>query len=86
MSKIKAVSVRVKQSFDVDVELDDIIQVIQEMPLAQRLNVIASLINDIDTESDHIDPEQTELIIDWLQDKLTDWNELSARQKLQKKN
>lgn len=75
-SKKVRVTTHVKQNMDIDVPVGDVIQAINELPLAQRMNAIAVLIRGIDVKSGELSLEHCQFIVDYLQDKLTDFMEL----------
>lgn len=62
----------VKKTFEIDVELSEILDSIHLMPLAQRINIIGSLINGIDDENgiEELPKEQKGIIFNWLNGQL----------------
>lgn len=61
------VEVKVRQSIEVEVSVEDIVYAINEMPIHRKLNEVAGFINRIDTEDlSLLKPEHVEMIKGWL--------------------
>jgi hypothetical protein len=76
MQQTIEVEVALHQSVNVNIHICDIIQAINELPMARRWNAVASILNHIDATEVELDAKQKELTIEWLKKKLERFNEL----------
>lgn len=67
------ITVHVRQDVEADVHVGDILQAVNELPLAQRMNAIAVLLRNIDLKHGDLTLTHCQLIVDFLQDKLSDF-------------
>lgn len=58
------------QRIDVDIEIGEVIDAINSLPLKGRWNVCAKIINEIRTEIDDLSGNEREVIVNWLKNKL----------------
>lgn len=62
------ITLPIKQRFEVDIDLDEIVEEINELPLVDRWNWIGKVINNIEVEDvEKLAPEHKALIKDWLE-------------------
>lgn len=62
------ITLPIKQRFEVDIDLDEIVDEINELPLVDRWNWIGKVINNIKVEDvEKLHPEHKALIKDWLE-------------------
>lgn len=65
MNKI-TVEISISKNMDVEVDIDDVLFEINELPLVNRINYVAHLINKIDVESGELNKDHKEKVVDWL--------------------
>ena len=64
------VKLRVSQTVDVPIHVEEIIVAINELPITRRWNVIAAMLNYVDTNEEELTASQKDITINWLKNKL----------------
>jgi hypothetical protein len=59
--------VKIEQTVQVNIELEDVIEEINLLPLSSRMNIVAKMLNEIETENSEISDINRELILGYLQ-------------------
>lgn len=66
----------IRQNETVNVHVCDIMQALNELPLPERWNSVAQLINQVELEDhdDKLKPEEREVILKWLDARMKSFN------------
>jgi len=64
------VKIKVNNDFYVNVETSEIIDSINEMPITQRWNYVAAIINEIEVSIDELNDEEKAIVKQYLEKKL----------------
>lgn len=68
------VRVKISQHTDITLDVEDVVSAANELPVTRRWNLIACLLNYIDTNEEELTPEQKDITVKWLQKKLHKFN------------
>lgn len=65
------IHVNLNQNVQVSLEIDDVIEEINNMPLSQRMNIVGKLLNETETENSELLDEHRKIIITYLKKQIT---------------
>lgn len=64
------IKIRVNQTVDIVLDVEEIVSAVNELPVTKRWNAIAGMLNYIDFREEELTEEQQKITIDWLENKL----------------
>lgn len=65
-----SVEVKVNQTVDIEIELMDVIDSINQLPIAARWNIIGKILNELDLTIDDLTDGQKTIVVKYLTNKL----------------